>query len=79
MTLANRIKLIDDMIRENPDATIGNYLELCKELGSIAAAAPADPIIILKQVEQEIMEPKKRRPWGSSKMRSKYLRTFKIG
>lgn len=79
MTLAERIKLMDDMIRENPDVTIKDYMDLCKELVEIKATNVPEPLIILKQVEQELMEPekKKRRPWGS-RMDKKYLTTYKI-
>lgn len=32
MNLHDRIKLIDDMIRENRDLTIGEYYDLLKEM-----------------------------------------------
>lgn len=35
MTLEAKNKLICDMIRENPDSTIKDYLEVLKELESI--------------------------------------------
>lgn len=35
MTLCERIKLIDDMIRENPNVTIKDYLELVGEIREI--------------------------------------------
>jgi hypothetical protein len=35
MTLGDRTILIDRMIRENPDATIKEYLELVKEFDQI--------------------------------------------
>jgi hypothetical protein len=35
MTLADRVKLIDDMVRENRDVTIKDYLELVKDLEAI--------------------------------------------
>lgn len=38
MTLAERIKLIDQMIRENPDYTIKDYLELVKDIEVIEEA-----------------------------------------
>jgi hypothetical protein len=37
MTLEAKDKLIRDLIRENPDATIRDYLEIVKELESIEA------------------------------------------
>jgi hypothetical protein len=38
MTLADRIKLVDDMVRENPDVTIKEYLELVKEFDEVRVA-----------------------------------------
>lgn len=35
MTLEAKNKLINDLIRENPDSTIKDYLEVIKELESI--------------------------------------------
>jgi hypothetical protein len=35
MTLDDQISLIDDMIKENPDYTIRDFLDLMKELDSI--------------------------------------------
>lgn len=35
MTLAEKIKLIDDMIEENPEVTIRDYIELVKEIKGI--------------------------------------------
>lgn len=37
MTLQDKISLIDQMIRENPDYTIRDYLDLMKELDRISA------------------------------------------
>jgi hypothetical protein len=37
MNLEAKDKLIGDLIRENPDATIRDYLEIVKELESIEA------------------------------------------
>jgi hypothetical protein len=36
MTLAEQISLIDEMIRENPDYTIRDFLDLMKEIQSVA-------------------------------------------
>lgn len=38
MTLAERIKLVDDMVKENRDVTIKDYLELVKELQRIRSS-----------------------------------------
>lgn len=55
MKLSDRIQLIDDMIRENPDYTIKDYLELVKELEGIKKSA-RQPIIKqwLKKDDKEI-------------------------
>lgn len=36
MTIAEQISLIDEMIRENPDYTIRDFLDLIKEVQSVA-------------------------------------------
>lgn len=36
MTLSEQISLVDQMIRENPDYTIRDYLDLCAEIQSVA-------------------------------------------
>lgn len=41
MTLEARDKLICDLIKENPDATIKDYLEVCKEVIGIEEATDA--------------------------------------
>lgn len=41
MTLEARDKLICDLIKENPDATIKDYLEVCKEIVGIEEATDA--------------------------------------
>lgn len=38
MTLEARDKLINDLIKENSDATIKDYLEVCKEVAGIKEA-----------------------------------------
>lgn len=38
MNLEARDKLIRDLIKENPDATVRDYLEICKELECIENA-----------------------------------------
>lgn len=38
LSMIDLAKLIDDMIRENPDATIRDYLELVAELTAISNA-----------------------------------------
>jgi hypothetical protein len=47
MTLSARIKLIDDMVRENPDATIKDYLELVRELDTISISNETQLYLIL--------------------------------
>jgi len=39
MTLEAKDKLINDLIKENPDATIRDYLEVCKEIIGIENAS----------------------------------------
>lgn len=41
MTLEARDKLICDLIKENSDATIKDYLEVCKEIVGIEEATDA--------------------------------------
>lgn len=41
MTLEVRDTLIRDLIKENPDATIKDYLEVCKEIIGIEEATDA--------------------------------------
>lgn len=36
MTLAEQISLIDQMIRENPDYTVRDFLDLMKELAAVS-------------------------------------------
>lgn len=38
MTLEARDKMITDLIKENSDATIKDYLEVCKEIAGIEGA-----------------------------------------
>jgi hypothetical protein len=38
MTLEAKDKLIDDLIKENPDSTIKDYLEVVKEIEQIETA-----------------------------------------
>jgi hypothetical protein len=45
MTLEAKDKLIRDLIKENPDSTIRDYLELVKELESIEATEPIIPLV----------------------------------
>jgi hypothetical protein len=47
MTLAARTKLINDMIQENPDTTIKDYLELVKDLEGIEEKTRTDERFIL--------------------------------
>jgi hypothetical protein len=47
MTLSARIKLINDMVRENPDTTIKDYLELVRDLEGISEKTKADERFIL--------------------------------
>jgi hypothetical protein len=35
MTLTDKIKMVDDLIKENRDATIRDYLELLREMREI--------------------------------------------
>lgn len=50
MTLEARDKLICDLIKENPDATIIDYLEVCKEIVGIEEASD------VLSVEMKIMK-----------------------
>lgn len=72
MTLCERIKLVDDMIRENPDSTIKDYMELMGELVKIERATIINPpIVVLKQMERK---PRKER---DSKTIRKYHSVFR--
>lgn len=46
MTMAARNKLVNDMIRENPDSTIKDFVEAVKEFDAIRKAANQSPLII---------------------------------
>lgn len=77
MTLCERTKLIDDMIRENPDATIKDYFELMGEVNKIERATLIKPpIAVLKEKEKErgIVRPRKKKPYGDAK----YLNNYRI-
>jgi hypothetical protein len=53
MTLKDRISLIDQMINEDPEATIKDYLELVKDLQAIESAASATPVIPITKVQDK--------------------------
>jgi hypothetical protein len=72
MTLADRIKIIDGMILENPDATIKDYIELVKDVEAIEDSVIAVPVIQAKEVERETPECKRRKI-----VLTKYLKTYK--
>jgi hypothetical protein len=71
MTLTARIKLINDMIQENPDTTIKEYLELVKDMKGIRKAANQ----IIVPVIVKPFPPKKRSVKRES---GKYLQTYKL-
>jgi hypothetical protein len=71
MTLTARIKLINDMVRENPDTTIRDYLELVKEMKGIRKAANQ----VIVPVIVNPLPPKKRSVKRES---GKYLQTYKL-
>lgn len=48
MTLRDRTKLIDDLIKENRDATIKDYLDITEEVMHIQQA-PAVKIALIKK------------------------------
>lgn len=75
MTLADRIKLVNDMVRENPDVTIKDYLELVNDVTRIEHAAEETPIIIPEVKEPEPEE--EIRAKKINRMVSKYLQTYK--
>lgn len=39
MTLEEKCKLVNDLIEENPDLTIKDFIEICQELAKIEEAA----------------------------------------
>lgn len=71
MTLCEKIRLIDDMVRENPDATIKDYMELMGDLNKIERATSMQPpLVILKQ-----KKPRKRKP---NTINAKYLNNYRV-
>jgi hypothetical protein len=75
MTLSARIKLIDDMVRENPDTTIKDYLELVRDIKEIRAAAN-DEEIIVPVISNPLRLPRKKR--SPNKVSGKYTQTYKL-
>jgi hypothetical protein len=57
MTLCERIKLIDDMVRENPNATIKEYMELIGDIGKIEDANEMDKVVIFLRARRNLPGP----------------------
>ena len=55
MTLATRIQLIDDMVKENPDVTIKDYVELVREINRIKSSRK----LFVTKVEERYKELRK--------------------
>lgn len=63
MTIGERKKLINDMIRENPDATIKDYLQLVKEFDQIRKTTNEAPVVWFMKVRtEELNRPKIKHP-----------------
>lgn len=75
MTLADKTKLINDLIRENPDATIKDFLECMVELTGIARAAPPPTIEETITAAEEVLK-KSRGRWKTDER--KYGQTYLI-
>lgn len=56
MTLCERIKLIDEMIRENPDVTIKDYLQLKRDLEGIKNDANGNHAFFIRRLNQELRD-----------------------
>lgn len=56
MTLEAKDKLISDLIKENPDSTIKDYLEICKELDSIEGVT--DTVSVDQAIRKRYLMPK---------------------
>lgn len=54
MTLEARDKLICDLIKENPDATIKDYLEVCKEIIGIEEAT--DAVSVERKIKKRFID-----------------------
>lgn len=51
MNLCTQTELINDMVRENPDTTIKEYLELVRDLEGIRATnGSVDHLVLLKKI-----------------------------
>lgn len=57
MTLEARDKLIRDLIKESPDATIKDYMEVCKEIVGIEEAT--DAVSIQRKIINRFMNIKR--------------------
>jgi phosphopantetheine adenylyltransferase len=57
MTLCERIKLIDDMVKENPNATIKEYMELIGDIGKIEDANEMDKVVIFLRARRNLPGP----------------------
>jgi hypothetical protein len=75
MTLSARIKLIDDMVRENPYTTIKDYLGLVRDIQGIRAAT-SDEEIIVPVISNPLRLPRKKR--SPNKVSGKYLQSYKL-
>ena len=60
MTLCEKIKLIDELIREDPDHTIKDYLELVDELMGIQKTeyVKSKPVVVKISLPEPYEEPK---------------------
>lgn len=57
MTLADRIKLIDDMVRENQDVTIRDYIELVGEVRKIESVSIESVVFLEKKIKKYKVNP----------------------
>ena len=60
MTRPDQIRLVDELIRENPDYTIRDYLDCVAEVDGITAPAPM-PAVRAANRKPVVVEEKKRR------------------
>jgi hypothetical protein len=81
MTLEDRIKLVNDLVRENPDVTIKEYLEAVGEIDvEVEGIAAASISVIIPAKDQPLFDEwlniRKRSP---NKINPKYIKTYRIG
>lgn len=54
MTLADRVKLVDEMIRENPDVTIRDYISVARELELVKSAKGSlGRLMFMRKLDEE--------------------------